>query len=153
MYKTLHFFCRRTNRTGVPQKTAGNFDVCIPSLCLKTRFSYYIYTTTSSGRWPRNFCSFGIGSMISELELAVIKRGLSQDFSILTVCLKSHYYLLHIYVYTKSRAYRRAVPQTIDSLPVGSQITMRCCTTMMVRIATTIAREHCCFNLVYIYQT
>ena len=82
--------------------------------------------------------------MISELELAVIKRGLSQDFSILTVCLKSHYYLLHIYVYTKSRAYRRAVPQTIDSLPVGSQITMRCCTTMMVRIATTIARERCC---------
>ena len=91
--------------------------------------------------------------MISELELAVIKRGLSQDFSILTVCLKSHYYLLHIYVYTKSRAYRRAIPQTIDSLPVGSQITMRCCTTMMVRIATSIAREHCCFNLVYIYQT
>ena len=32
--------------------------------------------------------------MISELELAVIKRGLSQDFSILTVCLKSHYLLV-----------------------------------------------------------
>ena len=79
--------------------------------------------------------------MISELELAVIKRGLSQDFSILTVCVSQVSLLT---TYNILRAEHRAVPQTIDSLPVGSQITMRCCTTMMVRIATTIARERCC---------